>query len=112
MIYDFNFMIRYAKVLKINESCKYFSKNIPRAQILQSKNVPYVHFYTRKTIRAMKKLNIFALVAMFVALAVTACKATRTVTSTATYTEVTDSGKVTTTISTKTVEDYQGVKKN
>ena len=45
MIYDFNFMIRYAKVLKINESCKYFSKNIPRAQILQSKNVPYVHFY-------------------------------------------------------------------
>ena len=49
---------------------------------------------------------------MFVALAVTACKATRTVTSTATYTEVTDSSKVTTTISTKTVEDYQGVKKN
>ena len=49
---------------------------------------------------------------MFVALAVTACKAIRTVTSTATYTEVTDSSKVTTTISTKTVEDYQGVKKN
>ena len=65
----------------------------------------------------MKKRSIFlliALVAMFVALslALTACKATRTITSTATYTEVTDSGKVTTTISTKTVEDYQGVKKN
>ena len=63
----------------------------------------------------MKKRSIFtliALVAIFVALAVTACKATRTVTSTATYTEVTDSSKVTTTISTKTVEDYQGVKKN
>ena len=64
----------------------------------------------------MKKRSIFitliVLVAMFVALALTACKATRTITSTATYTEVTDSGKVTTTISTKTVEDYQGVKKN
>ena len=43
---------------------------------------------------------------------VTACKATRTVTTTATYTEVTDSSKVTTTINTKTVEDYQGIKKN
>ena len=65
----------------------------------------------------MKKRSIFLLiayVAMFVALslALTACKATRTITSTATYTEVTDSSKVTTTISTKTVEDYQGVKKN
>ena len=63
----------------------------------------------------MKKFSIIALIAlmaMFVALAATACKATRTITSTATYTEVTDSGKVTTTISTKTVEDYQGVKKN
>ena len=64
----------------------------------------------------MKKRSIFitliVLVAMFMALALTACKATRTITSTATYTEVTDSGKVTTTISTKTGEDYQGVKKN
>ena len=63
----------------------------------------------------MKKFSIIALialVALFVGLALTACKATRTITSTATYTEVTDSGKVTTTISTKTVEDYQGVKKN
>ena len=63
----------------------------------------------------MKKFSIIALIALvtlFVALALTACKATRTITSTATYTEVTDSGKVTTTISTKTVEDYQGVKKN
>ena len=67
------------------------------------------------TLKTMKKYSIIALialVAMFVALALTACKATRTITSTATYTEVTDSGKVTTTISTKTVEDYQGVKKN
>ena len=63
----------------------------------------------------MKKRSIFlliALVAIFVVLAATACKATRTVTSPATYTEGTDSRKVTTTLSTKTVEDYQGVKKN
>ena len=60
----------------------------------------------------MKKFSIIALIALALALALTACKATRTITSTATYTEVTDSGKVTTTISTKTVEDYQGVKKN
>ena len=51
------------------------------------------------------------LIAVTVPLAFTACKAPRTVTSTATYTEVTDSSKVTTTISTKTVEDYQGIKK-
>ena len=46
------------------------------------------------------------------ALVAVGCKATRTVTTTATYTEVTDSSKVTTTINTKTVEDYQGIKKN
>ena len=60
----------------------------------------------------MKKFSIIALIPLTVALAATACKATRTITSTATYTEITDSSKVTTTISTKTVEDYQGVKKN
>ena len=60
----------------------------------------------------MKKFSIIALIPLTVALAATACKATRTITSTATYTAVTDSSKVTTTISTKTIEDYQGVKKN
>ena len=41
------------------------------------------------------------------------CKAWRTVTTTATYTQQCDSAKgtTTTTISTKTVEDYQGQKK-
>ena len=39
------------------------------------------------------------------------CKAWRTITTTATYTEQNDSVKQTTTISTKTVEEYQGVKK-
>ena len=42
----------------------------------------------------------------------TSCKAWRTITTSATYTQVGDSTKTTTTITTKTVEEYQGVKKN
>ena len=61
----------------------------------------------------MKKY-IFGLVvsiSVTMALGMTSCKAWRTVTTTATYTEVQDSTKVTTTIQTKTVEEYQGRKK-
>ena len=47
-----------------------------------------------------------------VALGMTSCKAWRTLSTTATYTQIGDSSKVTTTISTKTVEEYTGVKKN
>lgn len=47
-----------------------------------------------------------------VALGMTSCKAWRTLSTTATYTQVGDSSKVTTTISTKTVEEYTGIKKN
>ena len=47
-----------------------------------------------------------------VALGMTSCKAWRTLTTSATYTQVGDSTKTTTTITTKTVEEYQGVKKN
>lgn len=43
--------------------------------------------------------------------AFTSCKAWRTLSTTATYTQLTDSTKVTTTINTKMVEEYQGVKK-
>ncbi len=46
-----------------------------------------------------------------VALGMTSCKAWRTLSTTATYTQIGDSSKVTTTISTKTVEEYTGVKK-
>ena len=62
----------------------------------------------------VKQILLTLLTALAIGLSVmlTGCNVTRTVTSTATYTEVTDSSKVTTTISTKTVEDYQGVKKN
>ena len=45
---------------------------------------------------------------------VCSCKAWRTITTTSTYVHQTDSAtnKVTTTIQTKTVEEYQGHKKN
>ena len=62
----------------------------------------------------MRKL-LFAL-AMLISMAVcagmTSCKAWRTISTTATYTQVGDSTKTTTTITTKTVEEYTGVKKN
>ena len=46
-----------------------------------------------------------------VAMGMTSCKAWRTISTTSTYTQVGDSSKVTTTISSKTVEEYTGVKK-
>ena len=46
-----------------------------------------------------------------VSVGVCSCKAWRTVSTTATYVQTNDSAKVTQTISTKTVEEYQGVKK-
>ncbi|MBO6074756.1 MAG: hypothetical protein J6P74_06460 [Paludibacteraceae bacterium] len=48
-----------------------------------------------------------------VALGMTSCKAWRTITTTATYSAAPDkSGNPVTTIQTKTVEEYTGVKKN
>ena len=47
-----------------------------------------------------------------VTIGVCSCKAWRTISTSATYTQVGDSTKTTTTITTKTVEEYQGVKKN
>ena len=48
-----------------------------------------------------------------IAIGVCSCKAWRTVSTTSTYVQQNDSAqnKITTTISTKTVEEYQGVKK-
>ena len=67
--------------------------------------------FNRATLGATKPLLglIFALVLS--ALVFTSCKAWRTISTTATCVEQTDSTKTTTTISTKTVEEYQGVKK-
>ena len=61
----------------------------------------------------MKKFLIrFLLVMTVTSLALTSCKAWRTISTTATCTQLSDSTKTTTTISTKTIEEYQGVKKN
>ena len=46
-----------------------------------------------------------------VTLGAMSCKAWRTISTTATYVQSSDSTKTTTTISTKTVEEYQGKKK-
>jgi len=59
----------------------------------------------------MKKLLFISVVAVSLAFGMTSCKAWRTISTTATYTQATDSTKTTTTITSKTVEEYQGVKK-
>ena len=46
-----------------------------------------------------------------VALGMTSCKAWRTISTTSSYVQQNDSTKTTTTISTKTVEEYQGKKR-
>ena len=61
----------------------------------------------------MKKYILLLAVMVCVAISagMTSCKAWRTLSTTATYTQVGDSTKTTTTISSKTVEEYTGVKK-
>ena len=61
----------------------------------------------------MKKLLfvLVALISVAVCAGMTSCKAWRTISTTATYTQVGDSTKTTTTIVTKTQEEYTGVKK-
>ena len=62
----------------------------------------------------MKKLVLVSavLISIAVCAGMTSCKAWRTISTTATYTQVTDSTKATTTITSKTVEEYQGTRKN
>ena len=52
------------------------------------------------------------IISVTVCVGMTSCKAWRTISTSATYTQVGDSTNTTTTIVTKTVEEYQGVKKN
>ena len=61
----------------------------------------------------MKKLLfvLAVLISIAVCAGMTSCKAWRTISTSATYTQVGDSTKTTTTISSKTVEEYTGVKK-
>ena len=60
-----------------------------------------------------KSWILFVVVLSAVLIGVCSCKAWRTITTTATYVQQDDSTqtKTTTTISTKTVEEYQGKKK-
>ena len=57
------------------------------------------------------RVGVGLLILSAVTIGVCSCKAWRTITTTATYVQQNDSTKTTTTISTKTVEEYQGVKK-
>ena len=61
----------------------------------------------------LKSLILLMLVLSAVAIGVCSCKAWRTISTTATYVQQNDSAKnqTTSTITTKTVEEYQGVKK-
>ncbi len=59
----------------------------------------------------MRKFILASVVMICVAVSFGSCKAWRTISTSATYTQVGDSTKTTTTITTKTVEEYQGVKK-
>ena len=58
-----------------------------------------------------KNLIIMAFLLLALTIGVTSCKAWRTVTTTATCIQSADSTKTSTTISTKTVEEYVGAKK-
>lgn len=61
--------------------------------------------------RIQKKLLLFVLLTLSFAVGVCSCKAWRTISTTATYVQSNDSTKSTATITTKTVEEYTGVKK-
>ena len=58
----------------------------------------------------LKSLMVVLMLSAF-AVGVSSCKAWRTISTTATYVQSNDSTKSTATITTKTVEEYQGVKK-
>lgn len=58
----------------------------------------------------MRKILIIMAVSA-IGITATSCKAWRTVSTSATYVQQNDTSKTTTTISTKTVEEYTGVKK-
>ena len=61
--------------------------------------------------KSWRNLLLSAVILGAVTIGVCSCKAWRTISTSATYVQQNDSTKTTTTISTKTVEEYQGVKK-
>jgi len=62
--------------------------------------------------KIVETITIALLTCCAVALGLTSCKAWRTISTTATYSQSTDSTKTSATIVTKTVEEYQGKKTN
>lgn len=60
----------------------------------------------------MRKLLLMFVMLSAITIGVCSCKAWRTISTTATYVQTNDSAKISQTITTKTVEEYQGVKKN
>ena len=58
----------------------------------------------------LKSLLVLLALSAF-SIGVCSCKAWRTISTSATYVQANDSAKTTATITTKTVEEYQGVKK-
>lgn len=64
--------------------------------------------------QSLRSLLFSALFLSALTIGVSSCKAWRTITTTSSYVQQTDSAtnKTTTTIQTKTVEEYQGHKKN
>ena len=65
-----------------------------------------------KTKLHLRSLTLMLVLIASLAVGVCSCKAWRTVTTSATYVQQNDTSKTTTTISTKTVEEYTGVKKH
>lgn len=61
--------------------------------------------------KSLKVILFSAAVMAAVLTGVCSCKVWRTVSTSATYVQQNDSAKTTTSIATKTVEEYQGVKK-
>ena len=59
----------------------------------------------------MKKFLFALLMLCSIAVGVSSCKAWRTISTSATCVQTNDSTKTTTSITTKTVEEYQGIKK-
>ena len=60
----------------------------------------------------MKKFLLMCMLMCSIAAGFCSCKAWRTVSTTATYVQQNDTAKSTATITTKTVEEYTGVRKN
>ena len=64
-----------------------------------------------RKLTSLRNLLLSVVILTAVAIGAVSCKAWRTISTTSTYVQQDDSTKTTTTISTKTVEEYQGHKK-